>query len=434
MKALVVGGGGREHALAWKLAASRAVEKVYVAPGNAGTAREQKVENTPIASADIDSLARFAENQNIDLTVVGPETPLVNGITDRFHLLNRSCLGPTQNAAKLEGSKAFSKRFMERHQIPNARYQIFDNTGKALSHARKMGAPLVVKADGLAAGKGVVVAHTLAQAELAIRQLLDERRFGAAGDRVILEDFLTGEEASFICLVSNDQILPLATSQDHKARDVGDAGPNTGGMGAYSPAPVITPALYERIMQQVIEPTVRGLDRDGISYTGFLYAGLMIDRQGSPRVLEYNCRLGDPETQPIFLRLQSDLAELCDAALAGELHRIKTRWDSRAALGVVMAAGGYPFDYATGDIINGLMDTDDSLVKVFHAGTAIDGGRVVTSGGRVLCVTALGDNVTAAQSTAYQSVHNLHWNQAYFRPDIGHRAVAREQANRVVSL
>jgi phosphoribosylamine--glycine ligase len=429
VKALVVGGGGREHALAWKLAASTTVEKVYVAPGNAGTAREQKVENTPIASADIDSLAEFVENKNIDLTVVGPETPLVNGITDRFRLLNRSCLGPTQSAAKLEGSKAFAKNFMKRHQIPTARYQIFDNTGKALSHAKKIGPPLVIKADGLAAGKGVVVAHTLAQAEFAIRQLLDERRFGAAGDRVILEDFLTGEEVSFICLVSNDQVLPLATSQDHKARDAGDVGPNTGGMGAYSPAPVITPALYERIMRQVIEPTMRGLKRDGISYTGFLYAGLMIDRHGSVRVLEYNCRLGDPETQPIFLRLQSDLAKLCGAAIAGELHRIKAQWDSRAALGVVMAAGGYPADYATGDIINGLMDAHDSKVKVFHGGTAIEGEHVVTSGGRVLCVTALGDNVTTAQATAYRSVHNLHWKQAYFRPDIGHRAVAREQTN-----
>jgi phosphoribosylamine--glycine ligase len=429
VKALVVGGGGREHALAWKLAASNAVEKVYVAPGNAGTAREAKVENTPIESTDIDSLARFVENQNVDLTVVGPETPLVNGITDRLHLLNRSCLGPTQSAAKLEGSKAFAKSFMQRHQIPTARYQIFDDTGKALSYAKKIGPPLVIKADGLAAGKGVIVAHTLTQAEFAIRQLLDERRFGAASDRVILEEFLTGEEVSFICLVSNDQVLPLATSQDHKARNAGDVGPNTGGMGAYSPASVITPALYDRIMRQVIEPTIRGLNRDGISYTGFLYAGLMIEQQGSVRVLEYNCRLGDPETQPIFLRLQSDLAKLCGAALAGELHRIKTQWDSRAALGVVMAAGGYPADYATGDIINGLMDTHDSKVKVFHAGTAIKGGHVVTSGGRVLCVTALGDNVTAAQSTAYQSVQNLHWKQAYFRPDIGHRAVAREQAN-----
>jgi phosphoribosylamine--glycine ligase len=429
VKALVVGEGGREHALAWKLAASRAVEKVYVTPGNAGTAREEKVENIPIASSDIDSLASFAEIENIDLTVVGPETPLVKGITDRFHLLNRPCLGPTQNAAKLEGSKAFAKKFMERHQIPTARYRVFEHAGKALRHARKMGPPLVVKADGLAAGKGVVVAHTLAEAEHAIRQLLDERRFGAAGDRVILEDFLTGEEVSFICLVSNDQVLPLATSQDHKARDTGDEGPNTGGMGAYSPAPVITPALYKLIMQQIIEPTVRGLDRDGISYTGFLYAGLMIDPQGCTRVLEYNCRLGDPETQPILLRLQSDLAELCGAALAGELHGIKTQWDSRAALGVVMAAGGYPADYATGDIINGLMDTDNSPIKVFHAGTAIQDGHVVTSGGRVLCVTALGDNVTAAQSNAYQTVHNLHWNRAYFRPDIGHRAVAREQAN-----
>ena len=434
MKVLVVGGGGREHALAWKLAASRSVEKVYVAPGNAGTAREQKAENIPIAAADIDSLARFAEDQNIDLTMVGPETPLVEGIIDRFQLNNRPCFGPTQNAAKLEGSKAFAKRFMERHRIPTARYKVFDNTGKALSHARKIGSPLVVKADGLAAGKGVTVAYTLVQAELAIRQILDERIFGAAGDQVILEDFLTGEEASFICFVSNDQVLPLATSQDHKARNAGDVGPNTGGMGAYSPAPVITPPLYERIMRQVIEPTVRGLDRDGISYTGFLYAGLMIDRQGSPQVLEYNCRSGDPETQPILLRLQYDLAELCGAALAGELHRIKTQWDSRAALGVVMASGGYPANYATGDVITGLTNADDSRVKVFHAGTAIENGCVVTSGGRVLCVTALGDNITAAQSTAYQSVHKLHWNQAYFRSDIGHRAVARERANGAVSL
>jgi phosphoribosylamine--glycine ligase len=428
VKALVVGGGGREHALAWKLAASRSVEKVYVAPGNAGTAREQNVENIPIASTDIDSLGRFAEDQDVGLTVVGPETPLVNGIIDHFHHRNRPCLGPSRNAAKLEGSKTFAKRFMERHQIPTARYQSFDNAEKAVIHARKIGPPLVVKADGLAAGKGVVIAHTLGQAELAIRQLLDERRFGAAGDQVILEDYLTGEEASFICLVSNDQVLPLATSQDHKARDAGDAGPNTGGMGAYSPAPVITRPLYQRIMRQVIEPTVRGLSRDGISYTGFLYAGLMIDLQGSPRVLEFNCRLGDPETQPILLRLRSDLAELCGAALAGELHRIEIQWDSRAALGVVMAAGGYPAEYAIGDIITGLADSDDSLVKIFHGGTAIEGGRIVTNGGRVLCVTALGDNVTVAQSTAYQAVHNVHWSQAYFRPDIGYRAVSREHA------
>jgi phosphoribosylamine--glycine ligase len=429
VKTLVIGGGGREHALAWKLATSASVEKVYVAPGNAGTAQEQKIENISIDAVDIDSLACFAEDQDIDLTVVGPETPLVDGIIDRFRLSNRRCFGPTQNAAKLEGSKSFAKKFMERHGIPTARYQAFNDTGKALSYARKIGPPLVVKADGLAAGKGVVVADTLAQAELAIQQILDERKFGAAGDQVILEDFLTGEEVSFICLVNNDQVVPLASSQDHKARDKGDSGPNTGGMGAYSPAPVITPSLYDRIMQQIIKPTVRGLNRDGVSYTGFLYAGLMIDRHGSPRVLEYNCRSGDPETQPILLRLQSDLAELCLAAIAGELHRIKIHWDPRAALGVVMAAGGYPADYATGDVITGLTEANDSDVKIFHAGTNVENGRVVTNGGRVLCVTGLGENAIAARSKVYRSVHKLHWNKAYFRPDIGHRAVAHEQSN-----
>ena len=427
MKALVVGGGGREHALAWKLAASRSIEKIYVAPGNAGTASEFKVRNIPISSDDIDALARFAEDQNISLTIIGPETPLVNGIVDRFKQMNRPCLGPSKNAARLEGSKSFAKEFMKKHKIPTANYQTFDNANKAIRHVEKVGLPLVVKADGLASGKGVFITHTLPQAEFAIRQILDAHIFGTAGNKVILEDFLTGEEVSFICLVNNEQILPLATAQDHKPRDTGDTGPNTGGMGAYSPAPLITPSLYDQVMETVIQPTVLGLIQDGIPYTGFLYAGLIIDQQGHPHVLEYNCRSGDPETQIILMRLQSDLAELCCATLAGELRTVKAQWDSRASLGVVMTAGGYPSAYTTGDAINGLKGANDLKVKVFHAGTQIKNNRVVTSGGRVLCVTALGDTVTSAQSTAYQTVQKLHWNRAYFRSDIGYRAVEREQ-------
>ncbi len=429
MRILVVGGGGREHALAWKLASSESVQAVYVAPGNAGTANDDKLKNIPISDSDINALVSFAKDFNIDLTVVGPETPLVNGIADQFALNNRRCLGPTKNAAKLEGSKAFAKKFMERHQIPTARYGIFDNSTEANRYANKIGPPLVVKADGLAAGKGVIIAQSLVQAELAIRQILDEHKFGSAGNVVVVEEFIVGEEVSFICMVSNDQFLPLATSQDHKARDNGDKGPNTGGMGAYSPAPVITKQLHERVVKQVVEPTLRGLNKDGISYTGFLYAGLIIDQDGQPKVLEYNCRAGDPETQPILFRLRSDFAALCDATLAGELHRTSVIWDPKVALSVVMASKGYPGKYSTGDIVSGLTGANTSEVKVFHSGTTTKNGNIVTDGGRVLCVTALGDTVTLAQSRAYQAVETIAWNQSYYRKDIGHRAIIREKSD-----
>ena len=401
MKVLVLGSGGREHALAWKLSKSSGIEKIYVAPGNAGTGLGEKIANISIDPMDIDSLLQFADATNIGLTVIGPEMPLVSGIVDRFHLANRPCFGPTKNAAKLEGSKSFSKLFMKRHSIPTAPFRIFDDSSKAIGYARTKRTPLVIKADGLAAGKGVIIARTLAEAEEAIHQILDEKRFGAAGEQIIVEDFISGEEASFICIVSDDQILPLATSQDHKARDAGDTGPNTGGMGAYSPAPVITPDLFDRIMQDVIEPTVKGLAHDEISYKGFLYAGLMIDQSGQPYVLEYNCRAGDPETQPILLRLRSDLHELISSALAGELYKVSAKWDPRVALGVVMAAGGYPDTYRTGDIIEGLLDVDGEGIEVFHAGTTNRGSNVVTNGGRVLCVTALGDTVSDAHAVAY---------------------------------
>ncbi len=428
MKILVVGGGGREHALAWQCARSDSVRTVYVAPGNAGTAREPEVENVAIGAEDIDGLVGFATGRRIDLTIVGPEAPLVAGITDRFRAAGLNCFGPTASAARLEGSKAFTKDFLKRHDIPTAAYEKFTELAPAVEYIRRRGAPLVVKADGLAAGKGVIVAHSVEEAEAAARSMLEDDAFGDAGARIVVEQFLQGEEASFIAIVAGETILPLATSQDHKARDDRDEGPNTGGMGAYSPAPVVTTAVHSRIMDEVMRPTVRGLAAEGMPYTGFLYAGLMISADNVPAVLEFNCRFGDPETQPILMRLRSDLPGLCLAALDGTLDDAEVQWDPRAALGVVLAASGYPGSYRKGDPISGLEaleGRDDA--KVFHAGTALDeDDRVVTAGGRVLCAVGLGANVSQAQAVAYDVVRGIHWDGMFYRKDIGYRAVARE--------
>ena len=426
MKILIIGGGGREHALAWKIAQSPRVEKVFVAPGNAGTARESKCENVAVQAEDVGGLLTFAQGNKIDLTIVGPEIPLVLGVVDRFKAAGLRCFGPTKAAAQLEGSKAFAKDFLARHKIPTAAYGNFTDVVAAESFIKKMGAPIVVKADGLAAGKGVIIAQTVDEASAAVRDMLAGNAFGEAGHRVVVEEFLEGEEASFIVMVDGDHILPLATSQDHKRVGDGDTGPNTGGMGAYSPAPVVTPALHARVMREVIEPTVRGMKAEGCPYTGFLYAGLMIGRDGVPKVLEYNCRFGDPETQPVMLRLQSDLVALIEAALDGRLDKIEATWDPRPALGVVMAAGGYPGSYKKGDVISGLPTADAPDAKVFHAGTALKDGNVVTSGGRVLCVTALGATVGAAQKRAYEVARKISWAGAHYRTDIGYRAIARE--------
>ncbi|HEY4774304.1 MAG: phosphoribosylamine--glycine ligase [Candidatus Muproteobacteria bacterium RIFCSPHIGHO2_12_FULL_60_33] len=428
MKILIIGGGGREHALAWKIAQSPQAEKVFVAPGNAGSAREARCENVAIAAEDVDGLLRFAQQNKIDLSVVGPEVPLVLGVVDRFRAAGLRCFGPTQAAAQLEGSKAFTKDFLARHKIPTAAYGNFTDVAAAAAYIKKVGAPIVVKADGLAAGKGVIIAQTVDAAMAAVRDMLAGNAFGAAGHRVVVEEFLTGEEASFIVMVDGEHVLPLATSQDHKRVGDGDTGPNTGGMGAYSPAPVVTPAIHARVMREVIEPTVRGMRAEGHPYTGFLYAGLMIAADGTPKVLEFNCRFGDPETQPVMLRLKSDFIELIEAALDGRLDRAQTLWDSRAALGVVMAAGGYPGSYNKGDVITGLPEKPEADRKVFHAGTALKGKDVVTSGGRVLCVTALGATVGAAQKHAYELVKKIHWSKAQYRQDIGYRAIARERA------
>lgn len=428
IKCLVIGGGGREHAMAWKIGQSNRVGEICVAPGNAGTALEPGLTNVPIAADDVDGLVRFAQENAIDLTIVGPEAPLVKGVVDTFKAAGLRCFGPDRKAAQLEGSKAFCKDFLARHKIPTAAYQTFTDLTAALAYIRQQGAPLVVKADGLAAGKGVVVAQTEAEAEAAVQDMLAGNAFGSAGHRVVIEEFLRGEEASFIVLADGEHILPMASSQDHKARDDGDHGPNTGGMGAYSPAPVVTPELHQRIMRDVIEPTVRGMAADGCPYTGFLYAGVMIGPDGTPKVLEFNCRLGDPETQPIMLRLRSDLVDLCEAALAGQLDQVQADWDEQAALGVVLAAGGYPGDYAKGAVIEGLSTADGASLKVFHAGTALQDEQVVTSGGRVLCVTALGATVQQAQQRAYEQVRTIHWDGVYYRTDIGYRAVAREKA------
>ena len=426
MQVLIIGSGGREHAFAWKVAQSDSVSKVFVAPGNAGTAREAKVTNVDIGVEDIERLIEFAQQEKIDLTIVGPEAPLVIGVVDAFEKAGLKCFGPSAGAAQLEGSKAFSKDFLARHGIPTAAYQVFTDAEQACEYIAEQGAPIVVKADGLAAGKGVIVAHSVDEAQAAARDMLLDNKFGDAGARVVVEEFMQGEEASFICMVDGDNILPLATSQDHKARDDGDQGPNTGGMGAYSPAPVVTDEIHDRIMQQVIFPTVAGIKQDGHPYTGFLYAGLMITPDGTPKVVEFNCRFGDPETQPILMRLKSDLVELCLAGLDGGLGDIEAEWDPRAAVGVVLAAGGYPESYAKGKPISGLDDCDTADSKTFHAGTALQGDQVVTSGGRVLCVTALGSNVTEAQQRAYQAVKKISWDGMFCRSDIAYRAIARE--------
>ncbi|BCV42525.1 MULTISPECIES: phosphoribosylamine--glycine ligase [Shewanella] len=431
MQVLVIGGGGREHALAWKAAQSAAVETVFVAPGNAGTALEPKLENLAIEATDIPALLAFAKQQQIALTIVGPEAPLVLGVVDAFRAEGLNIFGPTEAAAQLEGSKAFTKDFLARHRIPTADYQNFTEIAPAKAYvtelAGRTGFPVVIKADGLAAGKGVIIAQDQTEADAAIDDMLAGNKFGEAGSRVVVEEFLRGEEASFIVMVDGNNILPMATSQDHKARDNADNGPNTGGMGAYSPAPVVTQTVHDWVMANVIRPTVDGMAAEGNVYTGFLYAGLMVAADGSAKVLEYNCRFGDPETQPIMMRLKSDLVELCLAACRGELDKVSAEYDQRAAVGVVMAAGGYPDDYRKGDVIEGL-SLGNNEAKVFHAGTKMVDGHVVTNGGRVLCATALGNTVTEAQQAAYALVDEVHWDDVYFRTDIGYRAIAREQA------
>ncbi|MFN2411158.1 MAG: phosphoribosylamine--glycine ligase [Halomonas sp.] len=427
MKVLMIGGGGREHALAWKLAQSPRVSQVFVAPGNAGTAGEEKLTNVAIEASDIAALVAFARQEDVALTVVGPEAPLVEGVVDQFQAAGLVIFGPTQAAAQLEGSKSFTKDFLARHAIPTADYQTFTAVEPALEYLAEVGAPIVIKADGLAAGKGVIVAMTQAEAEAAIRDMLEANAFGDAGARVVIEEFLDGEEASFIVMVDGENVVPMATSQDHKRAYDGDNGPNTGGMGAYSPAPVVTPDVDQRIMQQVILPTVKGMAAEGHAYSGFLYAGLMIDAQGNPKVIEYNCRFGDPETQPIMLRLTSDFAALCLAGAQGKLAGQRCEWDPRAAVGVVLAAGGYPGSYRKGDVIHGIANAERHGCKVFHAGTQQnDQGDVLTAGGRVLCVTALGESVSQAQQAAYRGVDEIHWEDVICRRDIAYRAIARE--------
>ena len=424
MDVLVIGSGGREHALAWKLAQSNKVETVYVAPGNAGTQLEPKLENIAIDAEDISSLTQFAKDKQIGLTLVGPEAPLVLGIVNQFTDAGLRCFGPTEGAAQLEGSKAFTKDFLARHNIPTAAYGNFTDIDKAVAYIKEQGAPIVIKADGLAAGKGVILAQTEDEAIDAVKDMLAGNSFGEAGHRVVIEEFLEGEEASFIVIADGENILPMATSQDHKARDNGDKGPNTGGMGAYSPAPVVTQTVYDRAMKQVIEPTIKGMAAEGNSFTGFLYAGLMIAKDESIKVLEYNVRFGDPETQPIMMRLQSDLVDLLDAALDKCLDKMTTEWDQRTSLGVVLAAGGYPESYNKGDVITGLPEAAEDDCKVFHAGTAEKDGNIVTNGGRVLCAVGLGDSVKAAQEKAYQLTKSISWDKVYYRDDIGFKALS----------
>ena len=429
MKVLVVGSGGREHALAWSLARADRVAEVIVAPGNAGTAAEPKVRNVPVNAEDIPALLQLAQAEQVDLTVIGPEAPLVEGIVDQFKAAGLRCFGPTAKGARLEGSKAYTKEFLERYNIPTAGYRDFTAIDTALAYAQECALPTVVKADGLAAGKGVIIAHTRDEVVDAIHIMLSDKAFGKAGNKIVIEDFLAGEEASFMAIIDGDNILPLATSQDHKARDEGDKGPNTGGMGAYSPAPVIDAAMAEKVMREVMQPTVAGLQQDGVHYTGFLYAGLMIGADGVPKVLEFNCRMGDPETQPILFRLKSDLVDLIEAALDGQLSDIEAEWDPRPSLGIVLAAGGYPETYNKGDVISGLdADKSSNDLKIFHAGTADKDGTVVTNGGRVLCAVALGNTVAEAQTKAYGLADQISWNKVYCRRDIGYRAVKRESS------
>ena len=426
-KVLVIGSGGREHALAWKLAQSPRVSEVIVAPGNAGTATEAGCRNAPVPVTDLDGLLQLARDEGVALTVVGPEGPLVAGVVDRFRAAGLRVFGPSAAAAQLEGSKAYAKDFLARHRIPTAFYSVFTQVEPALAYVRDKGAPIVVKADGLAAGKGVIVAMTLAEAEDAVRDMLSGNAFGEAGARVVIEEFLEGEEASFISMVDGRTALPMATSQDHKRVGDGDTGPNTGGMGAYSPAPVVTEAVHARVMAEVVNPTVAGMIADGIPFTGFLYAGLMIDASGAPKVIEFNVRFGDPETQPVMLRLQSDLVELVEAAIDGRLHQTRAQWDPRPSLGVVMAARPYPETPVTGEVISGL-DAVPPTAKVFHAGTALDAaGQVLSAGGRVLCVAALGESVSAAQANAYAGVKAIAWASEFHRSDIGWRAIERER-------
>lgn len=429
MNILVIGSGGREHALAWKAAQSPLANKVYVAPGNAGTALEANLENVDIAATDIEGLLAFAQDNDIGLTIVGPEAPLVIGVVDAFQQAGLTIFGPTKAAAQLEGSKAFTKDFLARYHIPTAAYQNFTEIEPALAYLEKVGAPIVIKADGLAAGKGVVVATTLEEAQNAIKDMLAGNAFGNAGHRIVIEEFLAGEEASFIVMVDGKNVVPMATSQDHKRVGDGDTGPNTGGMGAYSPAPVVTDEIHQRVMEKIIYPTVEGMAAEGHTYVGFLYAGLMIDNQGEPKVIEFNCRFGDPETQPIMMRLRSDLVELCLAGAKGQLGEKTSEWDDRPALGVVLAAGGYPASYTKGDIISGLEkpDADESDIneKVFHAGTALKDENIITAGGRVLCVTALGCDIAEAQKKAYLRAGQIDWEGCFYRKDIGYRAIAR---------
>ncbi len=428
MNVLIIGSGGREHALAWKAAQSPLVNQVFVAPGNAGTALENNIENVDIGTEDIPALLDFAKSKQIELTIVGPEAALVAGIVDVFNDNGLKIFGPSKAAAQLEGSKAFTKDFLERHNIPTAFYGNFTEIEPAIKYIEEKGAPIVIKADGLAAGKGVILAQTNDEAIAAVKDMLAGNKFGDAGARVVIEEFLYGEEASFICMVDGKNVLPMASSQDHKARDDGDKGPNTGGMGAYSPAPVVTAEMHDRIMQMVIEPTVKGMADEGNSFSGFLYAGVMINDEGIPKVLEYNVRFGDPETQPIMMRLKSDLVQHCLDAIDGKLDSAEAQWDERTAIGIVLAAGGYPDSYEKGNTISGLENTETESTKVFHAGTTEKDGKVITNGGRVLCAVALGDSVTEAQRVAYQLVDKIKWKNVYFRTDIGYRAVARESA------
>ena len=421
MKVLVIGSGGREHAIAWQCAQFDEVEHVFVAPGNAGTALESKISNIDVESENISELISFAKEEMIDITIVGPEAPLVLGIVDQFKDEGLAIFGPSKLAAQLEGSKAFCKDFLERNNIPTAFYKVFTETKSAIEYVKEKGTPIVIKADGLAAGKGVIIATSLEVAINAINDMLEGNRFGEAGSRVVIEEFLVGEEASFIVMVDGKNILPMATSQDHKARDNGDMGPNTGGMGAYSPAPVVSDLVYENAMEKVIRPTVDAMKNEGMPYTGFLYAGLMIDQNGGVKVLEYNCRFGDPETQPIMMRLQSNLANLCLLGARGSLADVTAEWDSRSSLGVVMAAKGYPNSYQKGDLIS--LPGSSSSAKVFHAGTKLDNEKILSNGGRVLCATSLGKDLKDAQKRAYSLVNEIEWDGGYFRTDIGFKGL-----------